>query len=162
MTRTPSVLANNIVLIRFLMSLTFFFSPSHPPCLPPASSKAERPPSLSLYPNVEGMVRGGHGGARMMPGKDIWQVSKLGQATLSSAHQVGQTAPPPTPNPQPLLQPGEWKGEGPPYCCQSHQPRPHGPQPPLTPACVAFFPFSFKALLLVNLTNLFKSHIAIL
>ncbi|XP_075879904.1 C-Jun-amino-terminal kinase-interacting protein 3 isoform X4 [Nelusetta ayraudi] len=36
-------------------------------------SKAERPPSLSLYPNVEGMVRGGLGGARMMPGKDIWQ-----------------------------------------------------------------------------------------
>ncbi|XP_068192020.1 C-Jun-amino-terminal kinase-interacting protein 3 isoform X11 [Antennarius striatus] len=36
-------------------------------------SKAERPPSLSLYPNVEGMVRGVLGGARMMPGKDIWQ-----------------------------------------------------------------------------------------
>ncbi|XP_069566357.1 C-Jun-amino-terminal kinase-interacting protein 3 isoform X23 [Brachyistius frenatus] len=37
------------------------------------SSKAERPPSLSLYPSGEGMVRGGLGGARMMPGKDIWQ-----------------------------------------------------------------------------------------
>ncbi|XP_035470474.1 C-Jun-amino-terminal kinase-interacting protein 3 isoform X10 [Scophthalmus maximus] len=36
-------------------------------------SKAERPPSLSLYPSGEGMVRGGLGGARMMPGKDIWQ-----------------------------------------------------------------------------------------
>uniref|UniRef100_A0A3B3XI76 C-Jun-amino-terminal kinase-interacting protein 3 n=1 Tax=Poecilia mexicana TaxID=48701 RepID=A0A3B3XI76_9TELE len=36
-------------------------------------TKAERPPSLSLYPGGEGMVRGGHGGARMMPGKDIWQ-----------------------------------------------------------------------------------------
>ncbi|XP_061556632.1 C-Jun-amino-terminal kinase-interacting protein 3 isoform X4 [Phycodurus eques] len=36
-------------------------------------SKAERPPSLSLYPAGEGMVRGGVGGARMMPGKDIWQ-----------------------------------------------------------------------------------------
>ncbi|XP_038138223.1 C-Jun-amino-terminal kinase-interacting protein 3 isoform X5 [Cyprinodon tularosa] len=36
-------------------------------------SKAERPPSLSLYPGGEGMVRGGPGGARMMPGKDIWQ-----------------------------------------------------------------------------------------
>ncbi|XP_056256886.1 C-Jun-amino-terminal kinase-interacting protein 3 isoform X22 [Seriola aureovittata] len=37
------------------------------------SSKAERPPSLSLYPSGEVMVRGGLGGARMMPGKDIWQ-----------------------------------------------------------------------------------------
>ncbi|XP_026181325.1 C-Jun-amino-terminal kinase-interacting protein 3 isoform X7 [Mastacembelus armatus] len=37
------------------------------------TSKAERPPSLSLYPSGEGMVRGGLGGARMMPGKDIWQ-----------------------------------------------------------------------------------------
>uniref|UniRef100_A0A1A8BDZ4 C-Jun-amino-terminal kinase-interacting protein 3 n=1 Tax=Nothobranchius kadleci TaxID=1051664 RepID=A0A1A8BDZ4_NOTKA len=36
-------------------------------------SKAERPPSLSLYPSGEGMVRGGLGGARMMPGKDMWQ-----------------------------------------------------------------------------------------
>lgn len=57
-----------------------------------ANSKAERPPSLSLYPSGEGMVRGGLGGARMMPGKDIWQVSELGQSTLSSAYQVGQTA----------------------------------------------------------------------
>ncbi|XP_036945658.1 C-Jun-amino-terminal kinase-interacting protein 3 isoform X18 [Acanthopagrus latus] len=51
------------------------------------SSKAERPPSLNLYPNVEGMVRGGLGGARMMPGKDIWQVSELGQSTFCSAYQ---------------------------------------------------------------------------
>ncbi|XP_029995992.1 C-Jun-amino-terminal kinase-interacting protein 3 isoform X20 [Sphaeramia orbicularis] len=51
------------------------------------SSKAERPPSLSLYPSGEGMVRGGLGGARMMPGKDIWQVSELGQSTFSSAYQ---------------------------------------------------------------------------
>ncbi|XP_077358978.1 C-Jun-amino-terminal kinase-interacting protein 3 isoform X3 [Festucalex cinctus] len=50
-------------------------------------TKAERPPSLSLYPSGEGMVRGGLGGARMMPGKDIWQVSELGQSTLSSAYQ---------------------------------------------------------------------------
>lgn len=59
-----------------------------------ASSKAERPPSLSLYPNVEGMVRGGlgGGGARIMPGKDIWQVSELGQSTFCSAYQVGKTA----------------------------------------------------------------------
>ncbi|KAM4535646.1 C-Jun-amino-terminal kinase-interacting protein 3 isoform 8-T8 [Fundulus diaphanus] len=50
-------------------------------------SKAERPPSLSLYPGGEGMVRGGLGGARMMPGKDIWQVSELGHSTFSSAYQ---------------------------------------------------------------------------
>ncbi|XP_057716837.1 C-Jun-amino-terminal kinase-interacting protein 3 isoform X3 [Corythoichthys intestinalis] len=50
-------------------------------------TKAERPPSLSLYPSGEGMVRGGLGGARMMPVKDIWQVSVLGQSTLSSAYQ---------------------------------------------------------------------------
>ncbi|XP_012777185.1 C-Jun-amino-terminal kinase-interacting protein 3 isoform X24 [Maylandia zebra] len=49
------------------------------------SSKAERPPSLSLYP--DGMVRGGLGGARMIPGKDIWQVSELGHSTFSSAYQ---------------------------------------------------------------------------
>ncbi|XP_078806966.1 C-Jun-amino-terminal kinase-interacting protein 3 isoform X16 [Oryzias latipes] len=51
------------------------------------SSKAERPPSLSLYPSGEGMVRGGLGGARMVPGKDIWQVSELGCSTFSSAYQ---------------------------------------------------------------------------
>ncbi|XP_026181327.1 C-Jun-amino-terminal kinase-interacting protein 3 isoform X8 [Mastacembelus armatus] len=51
------------------------------------TSKAERPPSLSLYPSGEGMVRGGLGGARMMPGKDIWQVSELGHSTFSSAYQ---------------------------------------------------------------------------
>ncbi|XP_035037241.1 C-Jun-amino-terminal kinase-interacting protein 3 isoform X15 [Hippoglossus stenolepis] len=50
-------------------------------------SKAERPPSLSLYPSGEGMVRGGLGGARMMPGKDTWQVSELGQSISSSAYQ---------------------------------------------------------------------------
>uniref|UniRef100_A0A3B4UWW5 C-Jun-amino-terminal kinase-interacting protein 3 n=1 Tax=Seriola dumerili TaxID=41447 RepID=A0A3B4UWW5_SERDU len=51
------------------------------------TSKAERPPSLSLYPSGEVMVRGGLGGARMMPGKDIWQVSELSQSTFSSAYQ---------------------------------------------------------------------------
>uniref|UniRef100_H2M879 C-Jun-amino-terminal kinase-interacting protein 3 n=1 Tax=Oryzias latipes TaxID=8090 RepID=H2M879_ORYLA len=51
------------------------------------TSKAERPPSLSLYPSGEGMVRGGLGGARMVPGKDIWQVSELGCSTFSSAYQ---------------------------------------------------------------------------
>ncbi|XP_017161652.1 C-Jun-amino-terminal kinase-interacting protein 3 isoform X7 [Poecilia reticulata] len=54
-------------------------------------SKAERPPSLSLYPGGEGMVRGGHGGARMMPGKDIWQVSELGRSTFSSASQEDES-----------------------------------------------------------------------
>lgn len=67
-------------------------SVSAPLCVSSASSKAERPPSLSLYPSGEGMVRGGLGGARMMPGKDIWQVSELGQSTFCSAYQVGQTA----------------------------------------------------------------------
>ena len=61
------------------MSLTFI---SCSLCVSSASSKAERPPSLSLYPSGEGMVRGGLGGARMMPGKDIWQVSELGQSTF--------------------------------------------------------------------------------
>ncbi|AWP18735.1 putative C-Jun-amino-terminal kinase-interacting protein 3 [Scophthalmus maximus] len=54
-------------------------------------TKAERPPSLSLYPSGEGMVRGGLGGARMMPGKDIWQVSKLGQSIFSSAYQEDES-----------------------------------------------------------------------
>ncbi|XP_051245363.1 C-Jun-amino-terminal kinase-interacting protein 3 isoform X16 [Dicentrarchus labrax] len=54
-------------------------------------SKAERPPSLSLYPSGEGMVRGGLGGARMMPGKDIWQVSVLGQSTFCSAYQEDES-----------------------------------------------------------------------
>ncbi|XP_034749971.1 C-Jun-amino-terminal kinase-interacting protein 3 isoform X6 [Etheostoma cragini] len=49
-------------------------------------TKADRPPSLSLYPTGEGMVRGGFGGARMMPGKDIWQVS-LGQSSFCLAYQ---------------------------------------------------------------------------
>lgn len=65
---------------------------STPLCVSSASSKVERPPSLSLYPSGEGMVRGGLGGARMMPGRDIWQVSELGQSTFCSAYQVGQTA----------------------------------------------------------------------
>ncbi|KAF7221215.1 transcript variant X6 [Nothobranchius furzeri] len=56
-------------------------------CVLSSSSKAERPPSLSLYPSGEGMVRGGLGGARMMPGKDMWQVSELGHSTFSSAYQ---------------------------------------------------------------------------
>ncbi|XP_047214725.1 C-Jun-amino-terminal kinase-interacting protein 3-like isoform X10 [Girardinichthys multiradiatus] len=58
--------------------------PEGPGCGRP---KVERPPSLSLYPGGEGMVRGGLGGARMMPGKDIWQVSELGHSIFSSAYQ---------------------------------------------------------------------------
>ncbi|XP_056143468.1 C-Jun-amino-terminal kinase-interacting protein 3 [Lampris incognitus] len=50
-------------------------------------TKAERPPSLSLYPSGEGMVRGGLGGARMMPGKDTWQVGELGQPNYGSSYQ---------------------------------------------------------------------------
>ncbi|XP_072298662.1 C-Jun-amino-terminal kinase-interacting protein 3 isoform X5 [Eucyclogobius newberryi] len=48
------------------------------------TSKADRPPSLSLYPTGEGMVRGGLGGARMVPGKDVWQV---GSEAFSCAYQ---------------------------------------------------------------------------
>ncbi|XP_034395840.1 C-Jun-amino-terminal kinase-interacting protein 3 isoform X2 [Cyclopterus lumpus] len=59
------------------------------------TSKAERPPSLSLYPSGEGMVRGGLGGARMMPGKDIWQEdgseSDSVAATPSSAGSKSNT-----------------------------------------------------------------------
>lgn len=91
---------------------------STPLCVSSASSKAERPPSLSLYPSGEGMVRGGLGGARMMPGKDIWQVSELGQSTFCSAYQVGQTAA------LSFLHGhsrglGSGKGRGQPYCCPS-------------------------------------------
>lgn len=75
-----------VVIVVFMGCVLSHTSPSS------ASSKAERPPSLSLYPNVEGMVRGGLGGARIMPGKDIWQVSELGQSTFCSAYQVGKTA----------------------------------------------------------------------
>ncbi len=65
---------------------------SAPLCVSSTSSKMERPPSLSLYPSGDVMVRGGLGGARMMPGKDAWQVSELSQSTFCSAYQVGQTA----------------------------------------------------------------------
>ncbi|XP_016895994.1 C-Jun-amino-terminal kinase-interacting protein 3 isoform X5 [Cynoglossus semilaevis] len=54
-------------------------------------SKAERPPSLNLYTSGEGMVRGGTGGARMMPGKDIWQVSELGPSPFNSAYQEDES-----------------------------------------------------------------------
>lgn len=77
-------------------------------------SKAERPPSLSLYPSGEGMVRGGLGGARMMPGKDIWQVSELGRSTFCSAYQVGQTAALSS-----VHSLGSGRGRGRPYCCPS-------------------------------------------
>nr|XP_023654277.1 C-Jun-amino-terminal kinase-interacting protein 3-like isoform X2 [Paramormyrops kingsleyae] len=42
-------------------------------------SKTERPPSLSLFPSADGMVRGGQVGARMAPGPDVWLASQLSQ-----------------------------------------------------------------------------------
>ncbi|CAL8304988.1 unnamed protein product [Merluccius merluccius] len=49
--------------------------------------KADRPPSLSLYPGGEGMVRGGLGGARTMSGKDTWPLGELGQPNYGSGYQ---------------------------------------------------------------------------
>ncbi|XP_035510456.1 C-Jun-amino-terminal kinase-interacting protein 3 isoform X12 [Morone saxatilis] len=73
---------------RSKMQQTGSNSQSEPGC---GRTKAERPPSLSLYPSGEGMVRGGLGGARMMPGKDIWQVSVPGQSTFCSAYQEDES-----------------------------------------------------------------------
>ncbi|KPP73770.1 C-Jun-amino-terminal kinase-interacting protein 3-like, partial [Scleropages formosus] len=50
-------------------------------------NKTERPPSLSLFPTTEGMVRGCQGGARMTPGSDIWQVGKLSQSRCTSTYK---------------------------------------------------------------------------
>ncbi|CAL8275115.1 unnamed protein product [Lota lota] len=49
-------------------------------------SKADRPPSLSLYPGGEGMVRLGPGGAQTVSGKDS-RSSELGQPTCGPGHQ---------------------------------------------------------------------------
>lgn len=100
-------------------------------CVSSASSKAERPPSLSLYP--DGMVRGGLGGARMIPGKDIWQVSELGHSTFSSAYQVGQTSPVLLHNHNRSL--GSGKGEGPALLLLATPTRTTSLP---TPACVTF------------------------
>uniref|UniRef100_A0A3B3QHP2 Mitogen-activated protein kinase 8 interacting protein 3 n=1 Tax=Paramormyrops kingsleyae TaxID=1676925 RepID=A0A3B3QHP2_9TELE len=45
----------------------------------PGRTKTERPPSLSLFPSADGMVRGGQVGARMAPGPDVWLASQLSQ-----------------------------------------------------------------------------------
>ncbi|KAJ3601381.1 hypothetical protein NHX12_032350 [Muraenolepis orangiensis] len=50
-------------------------------------SKADRPPSLSLFPGGEGMVRGGLGGARTMSGKDTWPLGEPGQPNYGSGYQ---------------------------------------------------------------------------
>uniref|UniRef100_UPI0037E91901 C-Jun-amino-terminal kinase-interacting protein 3 isoform X10 n=1 Tax=Semicossyphus pulcher TaxID=241346 RepID=UPI0037E91901 len=59
-------------------------------------SKAERPPSLSLYPSGEGMVRGGLGGARMMPGKDIWQEDGSETDSVATPSSTGSKSNTPT------------------------------------------------------------------
>uniref|UniRef100_A0AAY4C3M1 C-Jun-amino-terminal kinase-interacting protein 3 n=1 Tax=Denticeps clupeoides TaxID=299321 RepID=A0AAY4C3M1_9TELE len=48
-------------------------------------TKAERPPSLSLFPGGDGMVRGGSGVVRMLP--DIWQGGDLGRPVYTSGYQ---------------------------------------------------------------------------
>lgn len=52
-------------------------------------SKTERPPSLSLYPGGDGMVRGGPGGARMVS-SDIWHSSDLSRPVYAPGYQVWQ------------------------------------------------------------------------
>lgn len=52
-------------------------------------SKADRPPSLSLFPTGDAMVRGGHGGARTMS-TDVWHASDLGRAVYAPGFQVRQ------------------------------------------------------------------------
>ncbi|XP_046721636.1 C-Jun-amino-terminal kinase-interacting protein 3 isoform X18 [Silurus meridionalis] len=49
-------------------------------------SKAERPPSLSLFPTGDAMVRGGHGGARTTS-TDAWHASDLGRAVYAPGFQ---------------------------------------------------------------------------
>ncbi|GAA6065605.1 C-Jun-amino-terminal kinase-interacting protein 3 isoform X1, partial [Tachysurus ichikawai] len=49
-------------------------------------SKAERPPSLSLFPTGDAMVRGGHGGARTTSA-DAWHASDLGRAVYAPGFQ---------------------------------------------------------------------------
>ncbi|XP_016426282.1 C-Jun-amino-terminal kinase-interacting protein 3 isoform X7 [Sinocyclocheilus rhinocerous] len=49
-------------------------------------SKTERPPSLSLFPGGDGMVRGGPGGARMVS-SDIWHSSDLSRPVYAPGYQ---------------------------------------------------------------------------
>ncbi len=52
-------------------------------------SKTERPPSLSLFPGGDGMVRGGPGGARMVSA-DVWHSSDLSRPVYDPGYQVWQ------------------------------------------------------------------------
>uniref|UniRef100_A0AAR2JKC2 C-Jun-amino-terminal kinase-interacting protein 3 n=1 Tax=Pygocentrus nattereri TaxID=42514 RepID=A0AAR2JKC2_PYGNA len=49
-------------------------------------TKVERPPSLSLFPSGDGMVRGGSGGARTTS-SDAWHASDLGRAVYAPGFQ---------------------------------------------------------------------------
>ncbi|XP_051744514.1 C-Jun-amino-terminal kinase-interacting protein 3 isoform X2 [Ctenopharyngodon idella] len=49
-------------------------------------SKTERPPSLSLFPGGDGMVRGGPGGARMVS-SDVWHSSDLSRPAYAPGYQ---------------------------------------------------------------------------
>ncbi|XP_016108420.1 C-Jun-amino-terminal kinase-interacting protein 3 isoform X3 [Sinocyclocheilus grahami] len=49
-------------------------------------TKTERPPSLSLFPGGDGMVRGGPGGARMVS-SDIWHSSDLSRPVYAPGYQ---------------------------------------------------------------------------
>ncbi|KAK3553136.1 hypothetical protein QTP86_031714 [Hemibagrus guttatus] len=49
-------------------------------------TKTERPPSLSLFPTGDAMVRGGHGGARTTS-TDAWHASDLGRAVYAPGFQ---------------------------------------------------------------------------
>ncbi|XP_050961407.1 C-Jun-amino-terminal kinase-interacting protein 3 isoform X16 [Labeo rohita] len=49
-------------------------------------SKTERPPSLSLFPGGDGMVRGGPGGARMVS-TDVWHSSDLSRPVYAPGYQ---------------------------------------------------------------------------
>ncbi|XP_058626892.1 C-Jun-amino-terminal kinase-interacting protein 3 isoform X15 [Onychostoma macrolepis] len=49
-------------------------------------SKTERPPSLSLFPGGDGMVRGGPGGARMVS-SDVWHSSDLSRPVYAPGYQ---------------------------------------------------------------------------
>ncbi|XP_062874593.1 C-Jun-amino-terminal kinase-interacting protein 3 isoform X3 [Trichomycterus rosablanca] len=49
-------------------------------------TKAERPPSLSLYSTGDAMVRGGHGGVRTTS-TDAWHASDLGRAVYAPGFQ---------------------------------------------------------------------------
>ncbi|XP_035261457.1 C-Jun-amino-terminal kinase-interacting protein 3-like isoform X5 [Anguilla rostrata] len=54
-------------------------------------SKTERPPSLSLFPSMEGMVRGCQGGARMTPGSDVWQAGELSHLRSISSYKEDES-----------------------------------------------------------------------